>query len=1165
MRLNCIKLVGFKSFVDSTQLVLQSNLTAIVGPNGCGKSNIIDAIHCVLGSTSKNIRAEFLADLVFNGTITRKPAGRAAVELVFDNSEGQIPGEWGKYQEIAIRREISRDGQSIYFFNGMRCRRKDITDCFLGTGLGHAIIEQGMITRLIEAKPEELRLYVEEAAGISKYKERRRETENRIKQAKENLNRLNDLREEQFKQLVHLQKQADAAEKYKRLKADQRLVRAELQVIGWRELNEKILADEQKIQAKEVELESKVITLKNINQEVEHKKAARLKQADAVEELQRLYYALGSEITRVEQQVLHTQEREKQLQTDCKQLESSYQELKQQQFEDQERIDALSQESINVDALLAEAKIKSDDFQDKLVAFEEKIHCWQKEWDTFNQISAQTLKDNEVEKTKISHLEQRESFLSRRIKQIKEEEASYNLDEWIQEIIILREEQKKCTFQIEALQEQVELNQEKSRLEREGYQEVQQHIAMLVNRLRDLQAQHASMQALQQIALGKDNPKKKKWLAENGLSKLPQLAENLEVEPGWEVAVETVLASYLDAICIDDFNSLSDSIKERINVDLSFFNIKMKKNGKKTTDGILLSDKVNSIFPIGNLLNSIRVAENLAQALDLIETLPDSESVVTRDGIWLSQAWLRVSRLKKEETGILQREHDLRLLNKEIKVHQASLTKQELLLKEMESRLHQLTAERETTQHCLQTLKAKNSDFLAQIKAKETFIQQVKDRQAILIREASENEQALSEVGELLQIARNLVLLLDQKVKADHLKREALSSDHHQITGQLNEIRQQAILHKQKANEFQVRLEGMRSQIHHLNQNIARIVKQLKVVGEKREMLVQSLEGIDVPLVELNGQLQASLKKRADIQKSLSEAKQVLNTLEANLQILEKNRQRVEGECQAIRAELEQMRIGRQAFFVKKVAHEEQINAAGFSLQELNTRLMPDACAKMTEEHLQKITRQIQRLGPINLAAIDEFAVLSERKEYFDKQQADLTEALKMLEDAIRKIDRETRLKFKETFEKLAHLFTLYFMQIFEGGEATLKLTSDDLLETGVAVKAQPPGKKNTTIHLLSGGEKALTAIALMFAIFNLNPAPFCVLDEVDAPLDDVNVGRFCNLVRKMSEKVQFIFISHNKITIEMGKQLVGVTMHEPGVSRLVSVDIEQAISMAAT
>lgn len=1167
MRLNSIKLSGFKSFVDPTQMVFQSNLTAIVGPNGCGKSNIIDAIYCVFGSSSKNLRADLMVDVIFNGTTTRKPVAQASVELIFDNNDSRLSGEYAKYPEISIRRELNRDGQSNYYLNGTRCRRKDITDIFLGTGLGsnsYAIIEQGMISRLIEAKPEELRAHVEEAAGTSKYKERRRETENRIKHTRENLDRLNDLRDELAKQLTHLQRQANAAEKYKILKAEKRLLSSQLQALHWKNLNEQISIYDQKIRTQETIVESKIADHRHVDKELEVHHLLRTEQNDNLASIQSEYYRLGSEITRIEQSISHARERKNQLETDYAQVEQSYKELLDQQSIDQTQLQLVEKEVEETNNHYETLKDKATTSLNELKLAEEKRNIWQESWDNFNLSASQTAKQSEVEKTKIQHLQQRQQSLITRLGKIRDDQNKDNSEQLTDEVNTLKSQQEQAAQHVAQLQEQLDLINQNLQTERLQYTSGQQDLTRLTKELRDLQARHASMEALQQIAFRKDNNEMKSWLTDNNLQNHTRLAQIIDVETGWERAFEIVLATYLDAICVDEFSTLADSIDKLEHVDITFLNkATTSKINAQRNDLINLSSKVKSEFNIDNLLQDVYIADDLTQALANVALLKENESIVTQDGIWLNAAWMRITRASTEKTGILQREHDLKEIHSKITEKQHEVTSVEQLIQGTQDRMHHMSEEREQLQSQLQNKKAKNSDFLAQISAKENYIAQLIKKNLSLSEEVAETEQQLLTAENELELCHTLIKDISVKINDDQQQRNTLIAQRDELRTNFEEANRESQSSKQRADETRVRIESMRNQLHYLNQNLERIGKQIASTIERKNTLQTSLNNIEDPLPELNTELQQTLENRAVIDTQLQTARSKLNDVDNTLKTLEKNRHSIASEAQEQRDLLEKIRLDCQSLRVKISTYEEQIINAGFTVEQLTTELLDDANIELWEQNIEKVDTRIGRLGPINLAAIEEYKTLSERKEYLDKQHDDLVEALTTLENAIRKIDRETKIRFKETYLQLNNSFKEYFIQIFGGGDAYLELTGDDLLETGVLVKAQPPGKRNSTIHLLSGGEKALTAIALVFAIFSLNPAPFCVLDEVDAPLDDANVVRFCNLVRKMSEKVQFIFISHNKITIEMGKQLAGVTMHEPGVSRLVSVDVDEAISLA--
>jgi chromosome segregation protein len=1166
MRLNSIKLAGFKSFVDATQLNFQSNLTAIVGPNGCGKSNIVDAIYYVLGGGSAKLRADMMADVIFNGTVTRKPVAQATIELVFDNEDRRIAGEYAQYPEISIRRELNREGSSQYYINGTRCRRRDITDIFLGTGLSYAIIEQGMILRLIEAKPEELRAHLEEAAGVSKYKERRRETENRIQHTRENLERLNDFREEQAKQLSHLQKQASAAERYKTLKQELRLLRAQLQAIFWRLLSKQISIHESDIKVQENLLEAKITEQRHIDRESENYHLQRSEWSDTVNEIQGNYYSLGADISALEQKIAHAKERKRQLEKDQEQLEINSEEIQQQYCEDQEQLTALTQEIAKLASNAEEIQQQSRLAKEQLHNSEQRMLTWEEQWDEFNAHAAQFTRLIEVEKTRIQHLRQKQHALQQRIIRIQEECNKQDQEKLIYDLALITQQRDEFRTQIENLQGQMILTHDEISQQRQKTKECSELLNDANRQLGNLQAQYASLETLQQAALGKNDNAVNSWLQQNNLQSKPRLAEGLQVEQGWEIAVEVALNIHLDGICVDNLTELAGAIDHLETASLTLLDTQsLRLSSAKSQNISLLIDKVKSEWPVNNLLAHVYAAEDLKTALQSQPSLGSHELIVTRDGILLGQGWLHVTKSVNEKSGVLQREQKLKQLSQEITLQQKLVTQHQQHSQSVQEKLQLFEERREHYQQKIHALSTQYSHVHAQTSAKQTLIEQLKQRHSTLTEELVENQNQLAEVKQQLENIESSLQQAEQQAVSSTRQRAHLLQERDALRIELEQVRQQVASSRQNANEVQVRLESTKNQIHYLNQNITRSERQTLALQEKRTRLEQELVTIGDPLPQLNLKLQDVLEKRSFVENELLASRQKLTAIESSLREFEKKRQHIEHNAQEIRDELEQIRLNCQTLKVKHANHLEQIEQHDYQVEQLLQELPEDAIPNNWEEKILRIENRIQRLGPINLAAIDEHLQLLEKTQYLEEQHNDLIEALTTLENAIYKIDRETRMRFKDTFNQLNDSFKNYFRQIFDGGEACLELTSDDLLVTGVFVKAQPPGKRTSTIQLLSGGEKALTAIALVFSFFSLNPAPFCVLDEVDAPLDDVNIQRFCNLVKKMSEKVQFIFVSHNKITIEMGQQLAGVTMHEPGVSRLVSVDIEQALTMATT
>lgn len=1167
MYLDSIKLAGFKSFVDPTTIKFTSNLTGIVGPNGCGKSNVVDAIRWVIGETSaKNLRAEAMADVIFNGTTNRKPVGQASIELNFDNTSGRIGGEYAEYSNIAVRRILQRDGQSTYYLNNTRCRRKDIIDIFLGTGLGprsYSIIEQGMISKLIEAKPEDLRVFIEEAAGISKYKERRRETENRIKHTRENLERLMDLLEEITKQLSHLKRQANAAERYKSLKADQRLLKAQLLAMQWRDLSAQGKVLGEAVSELDLALEAKVTELRTVDNQLEQ---MRDQQHDASEQyttVQERHYEVGTAIARLEQQINHAKERQVQIEEDLTQIAMNMEHLQTQSVDDEQQASEVTAELERLSSTSEEYRERATTAKDALSEAETQMQQWQREWDAFNQQAADSVRQVEVQQTNISHREQKIEQLVGRLQHLDEQLQQINFVELQSSIedkgLQLSEYQERMS------QAQTNVANVKQQIhdQRNENNELQHQLQQYQSELQQLHGRRTSLEALQQVALGKDNQAQQDWLAHHGLVDQPRVAEKIHVDQGWEKAVETVLGEHLEAICVDSFDQLELQLSQLENLNLGLMRADGSFESNTSMQGTTLSEKVQTELPIHQLIQHVYVTENIQQAWQLLPQLQPYQSVVTQDGMWLSSTWLRISHREDEKAGVIKRQQELESVEDSIDTLQKQVADQEQLLSDAKSKLQQLEESRERYEHDYREVNTLHSELRSDLSSKQTKLEHQQNRQEHLRSEREETETQLTQARELLSESKELWETAQSAVQDQLAQKEALQQRRDEIQQMLSASKEQSESQREQADEMQIRLESTRSQLHYLQQGIQRSKTQLAQLSERQQKQQQALVDINEPLPQYTEELESLLEQRLEVDRELTSAKQKLSEVEANIREYESSRHGLEDAAGEIRSKLEQSRMQQQTVTVKLETVNEGLDEIEQNVEQLLQELPETANMKEWDSELDAIESKIQRLGAINLAAIEEYDQQSERKEYLDQQHADLTEALETLENAIAKIDRETRSKFKETYEEVNKTFQEYFPKIFGGGRAEIELTGDDLLNTGLVVKAQPPGKRNTTIHLLSGGEKALTAIALVFSMFQLNPAPFCVLDEVDAPLDDANVMRFCQLVKAMSEKVQFIIISHNKVTIEMSNQLAGVTMHEPGCSRLVSVDMDEAIQMA--
>jgi chromosome segregation protein len=1168
MRLEKIKLAGFKSFVDPTTVPIPSNLVGIVGPNGCGKSNVIDAVRWVMGeSSAKHLRGESMADVIFNGSSSRKPVGTATIELLFDNAEGKAGGQYAQYSQISVKRQVSRDGQSHYFLNGVRCRRRDITDLFLGTGLGprsYSIIEQGTISRLIEARPEELRLFLEEAAGISKYKERRRETENRISHTRENLERLNDLREEVAKQLQHLKRQAATAERYQELKKEERKLKAELLVLRWQTLDHDLTRRNQRITELETALEAAIAEQRRLEAEIERQREGHVEANDHFNEVQGRFYAVGAEIARLEQAIHYSRDVRRQQEQDLEQAEQALAEALDHRQQDEEGLAELNRVLGEEEPRLALARDNEQQAAEQLAEAEQAMQAWQSEWDAFNQRATEPAQSAQVERTRINHLEQQEQNLQRRLERLAEELTRLDDSQLVAEISQLEQQEAQAEERLALLKAQLAEVAEQLSGIREDNTRLASELAEARAGQQAARGRQASLEALQQAALGKREDAVIQWLEVRGLDGAVRLAQRLEVEPEWQHAVETVLGFHLQAVCVDQLENPAAGIQALENGTLTLFDTSAQAAQQTPSQGPSLLAKVRSPWALDALLGGVRLADDLEQAMALRGQLAAHESVITREGVWLGRSWLRLTREQDETSGVLAREEELRQLAEASALLDAQSEQLAGQVEEGQERLLQAEASREQIQRQLDGLNREQSDVRAGLSGKRARVEHLHNRAEATQREVDEVRAQVQRDSEGLEQARTRLHSALEEMETLAERRQGLVGRRDALRTGLAEVRETAGQRRNEAHALALKIEAMRSSRQSLNQSLERMRGQLTQLAVRQEELKKSLAEGQTPLQDQSEALERQLALRVEVEAQLAKARNGLEEIEQTLRRLEQGRGQAEQAVQQERNTLEQGRMQRQEVLVRCKTVEEQLDEAGFERQELIDGLPEDAVEAAWLEQVERMDLRIRRLGPINLAAIDEYQEQSERMEYLDAQYADVTESLETLERAIQKIDRETRTRFKETFDKVNSGLQEMFPRLFGGGHAYLQLIGDDLLNTGIAVMARPPGKRNTSIHLLSGGEKALTAVALVFAIFELNPAPFCMLDEVDAPLDDANVSRFCELVKSMSERVQFIFISHNKLTMEIANQLTGVTMHEPGVSRMVSVDVEAAAQLAA-
>jgi chromosome segregation protein len=1168
MRLSKIKLAGFKSFVDPTTITFPSNLVGVVGPNGCGKSNVIDAVRWVMGeSSASRLRGDSITDVIFNGSSSRKPIGAASVELLFDNTDTTLEGQYAKYAEISIRREVSRDGISNYYLNNTRCRRKDITGVFLGTGLGprsYSIIEQGMISRLIEAKPEEMRVFLEEAAGISKYKERRRETSSRIKQTKENLDRLMDVLDEVEKQIKHLDRQAKTAERYRKNKNEERRTSAELLALRIRDLDDRANDADRQLAERKTRLEAAIAEQRKLEAQIEECRDRQGEFGDVFNEVQGRFYKVGSEIARLEQSIEHAHELRERQSRDLEQAVSGAGEIREHIDKDQTEIAQLELTLNELVPGLEQARQSEKSSVRSLTQAEEALADWQQQWDDCSAHYNEAQQSRNVEQTRAEQIESKIQSLSERRQKLDEAQSVASSGELQAAVDDLTEQEQRKRQTRDEFERHLADITEKIRKLREQDQKLTHLVDERRAALQVGQGKYASLEALQKAALGEGDESVQEWLESTGLDDNRKVAQTLDVADGWEKAIETVLGDYLQAICVSDLLPITESIAKLRKGNITI----LQEHGSATEadDSSTLAAKVSGApVSIRRMLAGVQIADSLGSALSIRDMLGDEDSVITADGIWLGKNWLRVSRDNDSKAGILSREHDMRRLKAENREFQARFDSARKLLQDGRTRLNQLEERRESSQADSAKHLGEYSEIKAALDASKYRMDQAHARQSAIAEETSEIDNHRIEAEEQLRESRRSFDQASEKLTELEALRANLDARREELRAELRRVRDQADEDRQSVQNITIQFESRRSSKDSAAQNLDRMRSQLRQFESREIEIREQLEQRVTPLAEQKRALAEHLKTRIDVEDEMLSARKLVEQGEATLRDLDQSRLQIDQSVDEARSNVNEAEMGFREVRVRREGFVEQLDATDFELDTLLAELDEGITAEAWEEKLENVRRRIDRLGPINLAAIDEFKEQTERKEYLDSQLGDLNSALETLEGAIRKIDRETRSRFRETFTNVNAGFQNLFPKLFGGGHAYMELTGDDLLSAGVTVMARPPGKRNSTIHLLSGGEKALTAVALVFAIFELNPAPFCLLDEVDAPLDDANVGRFCDIVETMSDKVQFVFITHNKVTMELARQLSGVTMQEPGVSRLVSVDLDEAVKMAAS
>ena len=1176
MRLKQVKLAGFKSFCDPTTFELPSQLVGIVGPNGCGKSNIIDATRWVLGeSRATELRGESMQDVIFNGSLERKPSSRASVELVFDNSLGRIGGAWGGFAEISVKRVLTREGQSTYYINQQPVRRKDVHDIFLGTGLGpraYAIIGQGTISRIIEAKPDELRVFFEEAAGVSKYKERRRETENRLADTRENLTRVEDILRELHGQISKLDAQAEVAGRYRAMEAE----RTQKQQWLWLIKRDDAQAEQQLLEktaeSLDLEIEGLQTGLRSAENRMETLREAVHQANDEVSRCQAAYYEVNSEISTLESQIRMIAQNRNQAQARLKSLEEQIQSARalsegglQRRQEVEAQLEEAREQQATAEMALAEA-------EEQLAACEDEERERREALESARQAAhtaQQALQVGRVERRSheeaLAQMQERRQRLQASLSQLGDD-ASDQLERLALELGAAQEEEARTAEQ----QQTLEARLAEVQAERGPAQEALQ---AAVTKTTTIEARMAVLEQLQARMQGENQMRP--WLEKHGLGEdTERIWQYIRIEPGWETAVEAVLRERVHALEAKSVQQVAAMLQEAPPGKVGLFltdlpagapPLPARPAGRLVPLASLVRCQDARLKPImAEWLDGFFSAESTEAAFAGRGQLPPCGRFVVREGHAIGRFDVVLFAMDSEGEGVLARQQELQNLERELRA-------QQLLGDEARQQAERIDAM--ATQLAEQVRAARDASARAVRRVSTATIEHERLAQAVGSREESRQrlseeieELALRQAGreEALQALVDGLAEAEEKAEVASEELAAAREAAEMLETTLSSRRDHARESELAVRESAYAVRSLEQEIDNLHERIARADEQLAQADGNRERLLADLEGMSDEA--LREQLEVMLERRMEAEQALSEARGLADERSGELRRLDEERLRAERGQEPLRQRLIELRMKEQAARLTAEQMGEALTEASADLAELKASLaaLPQRPKpSWLQSEVSRLAQAVARLGPVNLAALDELTAAREREVFLNTQSTDLQEAMATLENAIRTIDQETRSLLQSTYDTVNAEFGRLFPMLFGGGEARLVLTGGEILDAGVQVFAQPPGKKNASIHLLSGGEKALTAIALVFGIFKLNPAPFCLLDEVDAPLDDANTERYAKMVSAMSEETQFVFISHNKIAMEMAHQLIGVTMQEKGVSRLVAVDLTSAVELA--
>lgn len=1164
MRLKSISLSGFKSFVDPTEIELPHDISVFVGPNGCGKSNVVDAVRLVIGeSRATQIRGDSLSDVIFEGTDSRPPTVQASVELLFDNSDKGLAGPYAKYSEVSLRREIYKDMRSKFLLNGRVCRRKDIQDLFLGSGFGargYAIVEQGFVEHLVDARPEEVREHIEEVAGISKYRDRRRDTEKRIRITNENLERVRDNSAELARHIARLKRQAREAQRYTELKDRERLAQARLLAFQIRSLDSVISEQDALVQESQLELQRQQTELQSTRTAIDGLREEEVQINELFNKVQGEAFEARSRSSRIEDEISSRRSRIGELEGEADLLSRRKDELETELAEDKQAIEEIDLEHEHVEKSLHAARERATAASTRVGEAQENLNHWQERWNQLLQEIGELERDKQFAQARLTNIASTLEDLKLR-KQRSQNDADLQVD--IERVNLIRQELSEAELHRDSMQESLQA------LEEEATQIENQHnIDQLAHNeskelLQSTRDQLTANNAFLESALGRGSTSTSDdWLTSHGLAERPRLVEKVKVSSKWQKAVELVLGDNIKAIPVPDLTAIASRLNEEI--DGSFTLLESAASSSSIPQHSLLNHILEGRELVEAMCRSIRACESVEEALKVRTTLAEHESAITQSGVWIGRHWIRVAGSGIKRQGVMEIRESIAGLESRLADLESDYSKMQDDLNERHERSVQLRVESRKLQTALNEQSSKCASLQLDLQREQMRTAESEERRE---RAFVDLERIGGQEDELALDSEKQSKIYDHSSKEVELleaERELLEGQRERNAKDLESVLLEAQNAGEEFRELDVKFNTMTSSRSSLERSCIRRESDISELNRQVERLRSSCVDLNKEVEKFSQEREVALQAFTQTEQRLRETQSTRDTIsfsireKSNAAVLqERTAQDSQHELESHRERQIQLNAERRHLLDGIVSTQCTFEEASNSLTELDNE-------ETLERARTRISNRIERLGAVNLAAVEDLAVLSEEHDLVVRQIEDLETSQTTLLEAIQKIDRETLSMFEETLEQANDKLQSVFSKLFDGGSARLVLTEQDPLTSGISIHAQPPGKRNKSVNQLSGGEKTLTAIAFIFAMFELNPSPVCVLDEVDAALDDSNVARFLSLIREMSQEVQFLLISHNRATMQVAESLIGVTMQEAGVSRLVSVDLETAFEAAA-